>query len=303
MTDGYLCGWRIHSELDLPELALWRGDDRAPDVVIRLGDVPKRLDDLVEDGPFLQIDRRGVCLLRLDNVAAYLVPSAGEVIVAPRRGAAEVEIRVFLLSSVLGLLSHKRGLLPLRASCIAIDGKAVAFCGPSGAGKSTVAAQFALRGHALLADDVCVIDAHAAGGPRVLPGSPRLKLWRDTLDGLGIACDRLERNRPDQNKFHYICAKSFASAPVPLGGIFVLRAAAPGAAEQNIRLTRPAEKIAALDKEVFRPRAGAALGRTKSLFAAQAAAAEAATIRHLIRRLDPADMRRDVRQIEVSLGS
>ncbi|MFY9695329.1 MAG: hypothetical protein WA776_09005 [Xanthobacteraceae bacterium] len=176
MTDSFLCGWRVRSELHLPELAPWSGDDRTPDVVIRCGEVPDRLDDLVEDSPFLQIDRHGTCLLRLDNVAAYLVTGPGEVIVAPRPGVGEAEIRVFLLSSVFGYLCHLRALFPLHASCVAINGKAAAFCGPSGAGKSTTAVQLALRGHRLLADDVCVIDAHAAGGPRVLPAFPRLKL-------------------------------------------------------------------------------------------------------------------------------
>jgi hypothetical protein len=158
MTDSFLCGWRVRSELRLPELAPWSGDDRPPDVIIRFGEVPGRLDDLVEDGPFLQIDRRGTCLLRLDNVAAYLVTGPGEVIVSPVPGVGDAEIRVFLLSSVFGYLCHLRALFPLHASRVAIDGNAAAFCGPLGAGKSTTAAQLALRGHRLLADDVCVID-------------------------------------------------------------------------------------------------------------------------------------------------
>lgn len=303
MTDGYLCGWRVHSELDLPELVPWTGEDRTPDIVIRLGDVSDRLDDPVENGPFLQIDRRGVCLLRLDNVAAYLVRGPGEVIIARRPGATDVEVRVFLLSSVLGLLCHKRGLLPLRASCIAIDGKAVAFCGPSGVGKSTAAAQFALRGYPLLADDVCVIDAHAAGGPHVLPTFPRLKLWRDSLDALGIACDRLERNRPDQNKFHYICAQSFVRDPIPLDSILLLRTASPGVPDESVWIARPAEKIAAIDREIFRPQAVPALGQTNSLFIALAAIAAATPILRLKRQLDPADMHRDVTHIRTFLAS
>ncbi len=116
MTDSFLCGWRVRSELHLPELAPWSGDDRAPDVVIRFGEVPAGLDDLVEDQPFLQIDRRGRCLLRLDNVAAYLVTGPGEVIVSPKPGVGDAEVRVFLLSSVFGLsLSSTR---VVSAACV-----------------------------------------------------------------------------------------------------------------------------------------------------------------------------------------
>jgi hypothetical protein len=303
MTDGFLCGWRVRSDLHLPELAPWSGEDRPPDLVIRLGPVPDRLNDLVEDGPFLQIDRRGKCLLRLENVAAYLVNGPGEVVVSPRPGAADVEIRLFLLGSVLGLLCHQRGLFPLHASCVAIGGKAAAFSGPSGAGKSTAAAQFALRGHELLADDVCVIDAHAAGGPLVLPSFPRLKLWQDALHALNISREGLERNRPGQDKYHYLRAEAFPVAPVPLGGIFLLRAAGPGVPEESVRLSRPVEMIAALSEEVFRPQAGSALGRTPALLAAEAAIAGSTPIWRLARRLDLADMGRWLWEVEALLRS
>ena len=303
MTDGFLCGWRVHSELALPELAPWSGEDRPADVVIRFGDVPERLTDPVEDGPFLQIDRNGTCLFRLDTVAAYLVTSASEIVIAARPGATDIEIRVFLLASVLGLLCHRRGLLPLQASCVAVNGKAVALCGRSGAGKSTAAAQLALRGHGLVADDVCVIDARAAGGPRVLSTFPRLKLWRDSLDALKIPCDGLERNRPGQNKYHYRHAEAFPAAALPLSKILLLRVAFPGMAEESVELVRPAQKIAALNEELFRPQAVAALGQTETLLAAQAAVAGATPIWRVTRRFDHSDMNHGFHPIEAQLVS
>jgi len=303
MTDYFLCGWRVHSELNLPELAPWSGDDRQPDVVIRLGEVPERLDDLVEDSPFQQIDRRGNCMLRIEKVAAYLVTGPHQVIVAPRPGVGEAEIRVFLLSSVFGYLCHLRGLFPLHGSCVAIGGKAVAFCGPSGAGKSTTAVQLALRGHRLLADDVCVIDAHAEAGPQVLPAFPRLKLWEDTLAAFNISREGLDRNRFGQDKYHYRPIESFLAAPVPLGGVFLLRRAGPDAPEESVQLSRPAEKIAALSEEMFRPREGAALGKTPSLLAAQGLVAGSTPIWRLTRRFDLADMDRWLRQIETLIES
>jgi HPr Serine kinase C-terminal domain len=303
MTDSYLCGWRVRSELRLPELAPWSGDDRPSDIVIRFGEVPDRLDELVEDGPFLQIDRRGTCLLRIENVAAYLV-SPGGVVVSPWPGAMEAEIRVFLLGSVFGFLCHQRGLFPLHASCVAINGKAAAFCGPSGAGKSTTALQLTLRGHRLLADDVCVIDAHAADGPYVLPAFPRLKLWEDSLAAVDISRDGLERDRlGQQDKYHYLHGDAFSSAPIALGGIFLLRTAGPDVPEGTVKLSRPAEKIAALSDEVFRLQAGSALGRMPSLFAAQAIVAGSTPIWRLSRRFDLSQMNGWLGQIETLVGS
>lgn len=303
MTDGFLCGWRVRSELHLPELAPWSGDDRPPDIAIRCGSVPDRLGELVQDGPFLQIDRHGTCLLTIQNVASYLVKSPGdEVIVSPRPGASEIEIRVFLLGSVLGFIYHQRALFPLHASCVAIAGKAVALCGPIGTGKSTAAIQMTLRGHQLVADDVCVIDAHAPGGPRVLPAFPRLKLSRATLAAAKIPHEGLEQDKlGKQNKYHYIAAADFSIAPLPLGGIFLLRTAEPDVPEENVQLSRSVEKIAALSAEVFRPQVGSALGRTHSLLMAEVAIAETTPIWRLVRRFDLSNMDRWLGQIEALL--
>jgi HPr Serine kinase C-terminal domain len=303
MTDSYLCGWRVRSDLRLPELAPWSGDDREPDVVIRFGEVPDRLDDLVDDDSFLQVDRRGTCLLRIENIADYLV-TPREIVVSPRPGAVDAEIRVFLLGSVFGFLCHQRGLFPLHASCVAIGGKAAALCGQSGAGKSTTALCLTLRGHRLIADDVCVIDVNGTGVPRVLPAFPRLKLWQDTLAALDIDRQGLEWDRlGEQEKYHYLHSEAFSTSPIPLGGIFLLRKAELGAAEEAVRVSRPAEKIAALSEEVFRARAGIILGRTQSLLAAQAAIAGSTPIWRISRRFDLADRDRWLRQIETLVGA
>jgi hypothetical protein len=305
MTDGYLCGWRVRSDFPLPELAPWSADNRPPDIFIRLGRVPDRLEDLIDEGPFLQVDRGGTCLLRIENVATYLVKGTGnEVVVSPRPSAADAEIRVFLLGSVLGYLCHQRGLLPLHASCVVINGKAVALCGPTGAGKSTAALQLALRGHRVVADDVCVIDARSVGIPLVLPACPRLKLSKDTLDAVKIPSDGLEQDRlGEQNNYHYIAAEGFATAGVALGGAFILRRAGSGVPEECVKLSRPVEKIAVLSEEVFRPQVGSALGRVPSLFAAQAAIAESTPIWRLARRFDLSDMGRWLVQVEALVGS
>jgi hypothetical protein len=300
MTDGFLCGWRVRSELHLPELTPWSGDDRSPDIAIRRGAVPDRLHDLVYDAHFLQIDRGGTCLLSIKNVASYLVKSPGnEVIFSPRPGASETEIRVFLLGSVVGFLCHQRALFPLHASCVAIGGKAAALCGPTGAGKSTAAVQLALRGHQLVADDICAIDAHATGGPRVLPAFPRLKLSSAALAAAKISHKGLEQDQlGKQNNYHYIPTDDFSITPLPLGGIFLLRTAQRDKPEENVQLLGSVEKIAALSTEVFRPQAGSALGRTQSLLMAQVAIAESTPIWRLVRRFDLSNMDRWLGQIE-----
>ncbi|QNA84449.1 hypothetical protein G4G27_10930 [Sphingomonas sp. So64.6b] len=202
MSDLYLCGWRVQSDLALPELVPWDGDDRPVDIVIRLGATPERLDGAIDVSPFLQVSQDGRCLLTLSEVATYFVNGPGEVMVDPRAGASQAEVRLFLLGSVLGYLCHIRSLFPLHGSCVAVGGKAIVFSGPSGAGKSTTAAHLARRGHPLIADDVCAIEI-IDGVPYVRPAFPRLKLWQDTLDAVGVESAGLERNRAGQQKYHY----------------------------------------------------------------------------------------------------
>ncbi|MFY7853077.1 MAG: HPr kinase/phosphorylase, partial [Brevundimonas sp.] len=206
--------------------------------------------------------------------------------VSPAPGAAEVELRLILLGSVLGVICHLRGLFPLHASCVSIDGEAVAFCGASGAGKSTTALHLTLRGHGLLSDDVTQIDPTANKHPQVWPAFPRLKLWQDSLESARIERDGLERNRPGQSKYHYRAAEAFHPSPVPLAAIFLLSKAGPGEPDGVKRLSSPMDIIPALDAEVFRAGVGRALGRTGSLLAAQAAIASAVPVYRLTRRFD-----------------
>ena len=221
MSDFLLCGWRVRSDLPLPELWPWTGDDRAPDIRISLGAVPAQLADPIHTTPVLQIGADGACRLEIAAVASFLVQSGDRIVVNAKVSAESAELRTFLLGGVLGLLVHQRGLFPLHAACVQMGDGAVAVAGPSGAGKSTLAAALVKRGHPLLADDVCVIDCAAIGGPMVLPAFPRLKLWADALAALDISTEGLERNRAGMDKFH-LREASFTPTPVRLRRIILL---------------------------------------------------------------------------------
>ena len=297
--DGYLCGWRVRSELPLPELSPWQGIDRPPDITVRFGPVPEQLPDVVGETPFMQIGRDGSGLLWIDAVGGYLV-RRDEVVIEPRAGATDAELRLFLLGSALGILCHRRGLLPLHAASIGRDGVAVAFAGPSGAGKSTLAAALAQRGYPLLSDDVCVIDAHAAGGPVVLPAFPRLKLWRDSLTALDLAAEGLERNRRFQEKYHYLARQRDVPGPVPLAAIYLLETVSAGEDWSVQRIEKPFEAVRALHDQVFRRSVAVALGYTNALFHAETQIAARVPVLRWRRRKDFARLNEDVARLAQS---
>ncbi len=84
-----------------------------------------------------------------------------------------------LIAQVLPLVAALRGLEVLHASAVARHGRAFALAGDSGAGKSTLAAQMALAGNQLLAEDVLAVSLSADGRPQAHPGSTALSLRPD----------------------------------------------------------------------------------------------------------------------------
>lgn len=221
--DYALCGWRVASALPLPDLHPWTGDDREPDLTIGLGPVPERLADVIVDRPLLQVAADGLCRFAVPDVATYLVAADGRwVTLDPLMECSAPDIRVFLLGTVFGILCYRRGLVPLHASCVRVGDGAVVLAGQSGVGKSTLAAAFVRHGHAVLADDVTVVDVLAPGGPRVLPAFPRLNLWHDAMARMGFPADGLERSRPDLEKFHVPVGDAFCAQPLALSAVFHL---------------------------------------------------------------------------------
>jgi hypothetical protein len=125
----------------------------------------------------------------------------------------EVEIRpdpagrteilpILLAGTVSAFILALRGHTVLHASCVAIDGAALAFVGQSGRGKSTVAALMCVGGAQLVTDDVLTV---AAGSPvTCVGGATELRLRAaasEIANALGLAAAPL--------------------GPLPLAGIVV----------------------------------------------------------------------------------
>ena len=272
-TDSWLCGWRVSSDVPLPDLMAWDGDDSAPEIVVRLGEVPERLADPVHEGPLLHVAADGTCRYRIAGVATFLVEAGRRVTVQPEMDPAAPDVGLVLLGSVFGMLCHQRSLLPLHAGCVEIDGRAVAFAGQSGVGKSTLTAAFARRGFPVVADDVTVVDVAGRDGMMVLPAFPRLKLWRDTLDGLGLWTEGLVRSRKGLDKFNLPHAAGFRTEPLPLAAIILLETV-NDARFVGIRPLRGVPLVAGLTGVIFRRKMALHAGRQRAMMAAVTALAQ-----------------------------
>ena len=263
-------GLRIRSEIALP---LSPGaPEGEPDVNIRLGTTPEAL-----AAP--RLGRRnweaapGLFLLKVEEVARYLVREGRDIVVEPAGNGApdhDGAVTNFLLGSVLAACLQQRGILTLHASAAATDRGAVLFAGHSGSGKSTLLAALVERGYAMLSDDVTGIVPNGARRPAALPAFPRLRLWADAVEALGWREKARERVRPEMEKY-LAPAGRFRDAPLPVRAVFVLtRHNRDGI---DIETAPPAAAFEWLARRIYRKQYARGLGTGREHFRMLAALA------------------------------
>jgi hypothetical protein len=253
-------GLNIRSSIEIPELIAAAG---VPDVSIRYGSVPDQLEEPKKISVRFQA-KQDLFLLKVDNVAKYLVYKGNEITVQKYPGATEEEIHLFLLGSAIGALIHQRGMFPVHASSVKVDGGCVMFCGASGDGKSTTAKAFLERGYPLHTDDICVISINGEGIPMVSPESPHLKLWEDSLLEIGKNPEAYSRVRHVINKFTVLVEDSFDLTALPVKKIYIL---SPGNSS-DIKITgiKGVEKFKSLKTHVYRRKFVEGLGTEVNSF-------------------------------------
>jgi hypothetical protein len=262
-----VCALKIESDLDLPELTAWVGpSESAAEVVIRLGELPSRLAAPDHVAPIFQTRGHAEYLLALPGNGRVLVRGGTELTVDLEPTADPTDTRAILTSSILAVLWHQRGLLPLHASVVVTDGGALALAGPAASGKSTLAALLSAKGHGVVADDICVVEAHADRDITVLPVSPHLRLWRNTLDYLGMPAEGLVRMLSAKEQFLVDGHASDVSEPQVLAAVVILSRRLGG--PLSIARHRGALAVGALRDVVHTRRPARALGRDPEIFAA-----------------------------------
>jgi len=279
-------GLSVASEIALPGL-IAGGPARAPQVTIRRGDVPENLPDHSAAGPTWRIAGREF-LLRIPDIARFLLRNGDEIVFAPESDASEADIPIFILGTLFGILLHQREQIVLHASAVRVNGKAVLFCGPSGAGKSTLAAALAQHGYPLVTDDFCTIAVNGSGSPLVHPDGRQLKLWAQAIERLDLAQQRGERVRKSLEKFYVEPAEVFTE-PLPLGAVYALREArpphGPGIEQPNV-----VDAVLLPLRNAYRPLLVRRLGQRANYFHAATAIANVVGIFYLTRALDFAKM-------------
>jgi hypothetical protein len=184
--------------------------------------------------PWLTVWRshdRGTYRFDYGEGAQFVVNACGtEVTVSWRAPLIEADAATYLLGPVLGFVMRLRGIVPMHASAVQVDGRAVLFAGDAWAGKSTTAAAFAMRGYAVLSDDIVPLSL-SDGGVTASPGHPRLSIWSDSTEGLFGSTEALPAVSDTYPKRYLDLTTpgfAFHGVRAPVGAIYVLGARDPG---------------------------------------------------------------------------
>lgn len=235
----------------LPELPLWPDEPGDPDIAFVFGEVPAEIEDVVLATPFLQTNAGTRARYSIPDVADFLIENGTRITIAPAIAPDAPDIRLFLLGTIFGVLCNQRGVLPLHACSVEVDGGAVSFAGVSGAGKSTLAAAFRRRGFRLLADDVTPIDL-SNGRVRYLPGLRRIRLWADSVKAAAWDPSELERCRDGLDKFSRAFDDGFVTAPVEPLALFHLRQLPNTVGDVMVSRLQGAAAVREVRRQVYR---------------------------------------------------
>ncbi len=212
-------GLTIASQIQLPELFPVQAD--APvQVKISLGQVPQTLDDSLLKNPWYEVSGNAY-LLHVEGIADYYIQNGDTITIAPNEAASQEDIRVFLLTSVIAQLLHQRGAFILHGSAALIQDKAVLFLGPTIVGKTSLALELYQQGYPIVSDELCAIRMEM-GKAVILPGIPRLTVWKDTLERAGEDPAAYTAIRQGINKYSYPIKETFLDKATEISAIIIM---------------------------------------------------------------------------------
>ena len=167
--------------------------------------------------------------------AVDLVKRSIDVSWAVHRPETNDGVEFLLASRVLPVAARlSRGALPLHATAVEFDGRALVVCGESGVGKSTLTVGLLAAGGRLIGDEPIVLDLVADSVTacqstlllRVHEGSPALNLLTDLGRPIVLSRDKVGGTPTESERV--------ASPPVPVAAVVLLGPRLDGATESEL---------------------------------------------------------------------
>jgi hypothetical protein len=171
----------------------------------------------------IRADKSNFCVEWL-GTGGCLIENGSTVTVELDPGVAQKQFEHLITGPISAILLHQKDRVVLHGSAINIQDKAIVFLGDKGYGKSTLAAHFQKRGHHLISDDLVPISFNDKFCETV-PGHPKIRLYPDSSQSIGLNPNDLPRVDERFNKRYIKFPGKFSIKPVRIGCIFVLNLA------------------------------------------------------------------------------
>lgn len=296
--DYTISGLRLRSQIELPELVPADETGNQAEVRVVRAETPEALENPINSGVLYQA-APSQFLLKMPNIARYLVRNGDEILVTPESDSLAEEVRLFLLGTVWAALLHQRELLVLHASGILTPKGAVILMGRSSVGKSSLAAAFYRRGYPVLADDTVALDV-IDGQLLAYPSFPQLRLWPDMLHALKIKLDEVLPLRPKLPKQAFPTHQGFSSKPQTVCSIYLLGSQI----EDEIKMEKfqGMARFSTLLNNTFREKFLGGLGIRPAHFQKVSQVAQKTPVASLIRPENEHKFDRMIEAIEKDLG-
>jgi len=189
--------------------------------------------------------RDGSLCLRWKGLADYTVShDGGEVACCASPSSDAESVNMYLLGQVLSFALLRKGVEPLHATAVVVDGHAIGFLGASGDGKSTLAAAFLERGHRLLTDDMLVIRDNS-GRLTAYPGPSRIKLYPEIAQQILRSSSGKPMNHLTPKLVIPLPDHSLCREPMPLDVLYKLPG--PRTRVQSIRIRKLSQQRALVE--------------------------------------------------------
>jgi hypothetical protein len=164
-------------------------------------------------------DADGAYLVESPGYGTHVVSAEGTRITSVIASEAAWSWQRLLVAQALPLAAAIRGLEPLHASAVSLNGSAVAFSAPSNTGKTSIALHLTARGAELVTDDVLAIEMTpttllAHPGARLLGAAPH------EIDAVQAGRERLGSALTDSGKVYL--HPSLDAKPRPLAALYRL---------------------------------------------------------------------------------
>jgi hypothetical protein len=232
-------------------------DVSSPDIRVSYGQVPTELSGAaLSDNTW----KFGYCwsalpgqyLLRGGKKSGrFLVENGNLVTVELNAGAEGERILFHLLHPVTASLFRHRGYLVLHSSTAGASKGAISLCGKSMAGKSTTLAVMLQNGCTMISDDITILRFGENSRVEVVPGTARMHLWDDAVQGIGLNASSLSRHPVRRLKASLTAPGEPCRVPVPLLKLCIIEPSSNG--QMYISQVEGADKFNALMDCIYGP--------------------------------------------------